>query len=289
MITGVIPDTWSLDPVPLAAAGAALVLYAGAFSRLRARGRPDHATLLGAALFTLGATAGTLALVSPLDTLAEDTLLSAHMAQHLLIGDMAPLLLLLGLQGPIGFFLLPSPFLRSLARADDLRRLLSFVLRPRVSFGIWAAALAAWHVPAAYDSALAHPAVHQLEHASLLVGGLLLWSQIVDPMRRRRLTVGRRAALAVLALATGMVVSEILLASAPLYAHYAAAHGRPFGLTRTSDQTWAGVLMTVEQVATLGIAAALLFRRHVERLARDGLEDDPHRERRRATLADEAP
>ncbi len=275
--------------MPVAAAGAALVLYAGAFRRLRARGRPDHATLLSAALFTLGVAAGTLALVSPLDALAEDTLLSAHMAQHLLIGDIAPLLLLLGLRGPIAFFLFPPLLLRSLARADGVRRLVSFLLRPHVSFGIWAAGLAAWHVPAAYDAALARPAVHQLEHASLMLGGLLLWSQIVDPMRRRRLTVGRRAVLAVLALATGMMLSEILLASAPLYAHYAAADDRPFGLTRATDQAWAGVLMTLEQVATLGVAAALLFRRYVERLARDGLEDDTHRERRRATLADEAP
>jgi len=285
----VIPDTWRLDSLPLAAAGVTLLLYASAFHRLRARGRPDHATVLDASLFTTGVVLGTLALVSPLDALAEDTLLSAHMAQHLLIGDLVPLLLLLGLRGPIAFFLLPQQVLRELARSHPLRRLLTFLFRPRVSFGIWAAALAVWHIPAAYDAALAHPALHQLEHASLFLGGLLLWSQIVDPMRRRRLTAGRRAAFAGLALVAGMGLSELLFASAPLYSHYAAARDRPFGLTLDTDQTWAGVLMTVEQVATLGIAAALLFRSHVERVARAGLEDDPNRERRRATLADKAP
>src|SRR5262249_3887034 len=126
----VIPDTWSLDPAPLAVAGAALVLYAGAFRRLRARGRPDHATAVGAALFPLGVAAGTLALVSPLDALAEDTLLSAHMAQHLVIGDIAPLLLILGLRGPIAVFLLPPSLLRPLARVHGLRTLLERVLRP---------------------------------------------------------------------------------------------------------------------------------------------------------------
>lgn len=284
-----IPDTWNVDPVPLATAGVALVAYASAFRRLRGRGRPDHATIVNACLFTLGVLAGTLALVSPLDALADETLLSAHMAQHLLIGDVAPLLLLLGVRGPIAFFLLPPALLRPLARTHRLRHVVAFLLRPRVSFAIWAVSLAAWHVPVAYDAALSHPTIHQLEHASLFLGGLLLWSQIVDPTRRNRLTVGRRAAFAAFALAAGMVLSETLLASAPLYPHYEGAADRPFGLTLGTDQTWAGILMTVEQLATLGIAAALLFRRHVERLAGDGLEDDLHRERRRATLADEAP
>jgi putative membrane protein len=206
--------------------------------------------------------------VSPLDPLADDTLLSAHMAQHLLIGDVAPLLLVLGLRGPIAFFLLPCTVLRPLARMFWLRHALSFLLRPRVSFGVWAISLGAWHIPAAYDAALAHTALHQVEHASLFLGGFLLWTQIVDPTRRRRLTVGRRAALATLALLAGMVLSEVLLAAGPLYAHYAAVTDRPFGLTRATDQTRAGLLMTAEQIATLGPAAVLLLWSHVGRLER---------------------
>ena len=264
-----IPHTWSVDPVPVGAAAIALVLYARAFLRLRRRGRPDHADAPSAVLFAAGVAAGILALVSPLDPLAENTLLSAHMAQHLLIGDVAPLFLLLGLRGPIAFFLLPATLLRPLARATWLRRSLSFLLRPRVSFAVWAGSLGAWHVPHAYDAALVHPIVHQLEHASLFLGGLLLWSQIIDPTRRRRLTVGRRAAVATLALMAGMVLTEVLLAAAPLYAHYADVSNRPFGLTQATDQTRAGLLMMAEQIATLGPAAALLLWSHVERVERE--------------------
>ena len=265
----VIPNTWILDPIPLSAAVLALAMYGRAFLELRRRGRPDHAQALNAVLFVAGVTAGTLALVSPIDALAEDTLLSAHMLQHLLIGDVAPMLLLLGIRGPISFFFLPATVLRPLARFRHLRRALTLLLRPRVSFAIWAGSLAAWHVPLAYDAALAHPAVHQLEHASLFLGGFLLWSQIVDPTRRRRLTVGRRAATAALALVAGMVLSEVLLAAGPLYAHYADVLDRPFGLTQTTDQTRAGLLMMAEQIATLGPAAALLLWSHVERVGRE--------------------
>jgi putative membrane protein len=257
---------WSPDPLVVAAAGIALALYGQAWGRLRARGRSEHATAGRAFLFGAGIAAGTLAVVSPLDAVAEDTLLAAHMAQHLLIGDVAPLLLVAGVRGALAFFLLPRPVLRALARAVALRRGVSFLLRPTVSLGVWAVALGAWHVPQTYDAALAHPPLHILEHASLFLGGLLLWTQIVDPTRRRRLSPGRRAALGATALVGGMGLSELLLASGPLYAHYASVPDRPFGLTQATDQGRAALLMMAEQIATLGPATALLLWSHVEQV-----------------------
>lgn len=261
-----VPRAWSLDPLALALAGLTLALYAQAFVRLRRRGRAD---LPNALLFVAGVAAGTLAVVSPLDELAEETLLSAHMTQHLLLGDLAPLLIVLGLRGAIAFFLLPPPVLRPLARAQPLRRLLDLLLRPAVSLGVWAVTLAAWHVPQAFDAALAHPGAHVAEHASLFLGGLLLWTQIVDPTRRHRLTPGHRAAFAATALFGGMALSEVLLASAPLYPHYADAVDRPFGPTYRTDQGRAALLMTAEQIATLGPAAAVLLWSHVEAVERE--------------------
>jgi putative membrane protein len=254
----VIRDTRSLDPVVLAGAGVAVALYAQAWLRLRRRHRRAHPLL-----FAAGVVVAVLAVVSPLDAVAEDQLLSAHMAQHLLLGDVAPLLLVLGLRGPVALFLLPRLALRPLARAVPARRLAAALLRPEVAFAVWAGGLAAWHVPEAYDAALAHPALHALEHATLLLGGLLLWTQIVDPARRGHLTAGRRAALAGLALVAGAGLSETLLAAGPLYDHYAHVADRPFGLTQATDQSRAALLMMAEQLATLGAAAAILLRTHV--------------------------
>jgi cytochrome c oxidase assembly factor CtaG len=264
----VIPRTWSWDPVALVAAGLAVALYAQAFVRLRRR-NPQLAGVGNALLFLAGVAIATLAVISPLDALAEDTLLSAHMAQHLLIGDLAPLLLVLGVRGPIAVFLLPPQALRPLAHNRAVRATLDFLLRPVVSFTVWAIALGAWHVPAAYDLALDHAAIHVLEHASLFLGGLLLWIQIVDPARRHRLSPGRRAAFAATALVAGMGLSEVLLVSGPLYPHYADAVDRPFGLTYRSDQDRAALLMMAEQIATLGPAAALLLWSHVETVERE--------------------
>jgi len=66
----------------------------------------------------------------------------------------------------------------------------------------------------------------------------------------------------------GTALGELLLTSAPLYQHYAGVTDRSFGLTYAGDQSTAAILMMAEQVGTLGVAAAVLFWRHVESLER---------------------
>src|SRR6478752_6667654 len=107
-----------------------------------------------------------LPLVSPLDHLGDEELLSAHMLQHVLIGDAAPALLLVAVRGPLLFFLLPPFLLRPLASFRPLRALLSALLIPLVSLGLWAVTIYAWHIPRFYDYAAAHQLVHDLEHLS---------------------------------------------------------------------------------------------------------------------------
>lgn len=256
---------WNAAPAVLVAAVLALTLFTRALVRLRARGRRRDAGFGRALLFVAGVMLATLALVSPLDRAGEEYLLSAHMLQHLLIGDVAPALLVLAVRGPLCFFLLPTDVLRTLARMRWLRALLSFLLRPVVSFGLWVLVLGSWHVPAAYDAALEHPLLHELEHASFVLAGLLVWTQIVDPARHGRLTIGQRAAYAAGLLFAGQVLADVLLASAPLYPVYVEQSERLLGLSPAADQFRAGLLMMAEQVVTLGTAAGLLLWAHVER------------------------
>ena len=249
----------------LVLAAVAIALYAQGFVRLRRRSGP-RAGLRNAACFAAGVAVSVLAVVSPVDAVGEDQLLAAHMLQHLLLGDVGPLLLVLGVRGPIGVFLLPAPILRPLARSR-LRRLLATLLRPRVTLALWLASLGAWHVPAAYDAAIAHPALHAAEHACFALAGFLAWTQIVDPARRRRLGPGGRAAFAFAMLAASGILSELLVATHPLYPYYAAVRDRPFGGTAGQDQSHAALLMMAEQIATLGTAMTFLVRAHVDRVA----------------------
>ncbi|HVV57376.1 MAG TPA: cytochrome c oxidase assembly protein [Gaiellaceae bacterium] len=257
--------TWDLDPATLTAGAVALAVYAQGFARLRRR-RRAYAPLWQAASFAAGVLVGVCAIVSPIDRIGEDELLSMHMLQHLMLGDLAPLLVVLGLRGPLSVFAVPVGVLRAIARSGAFRRVVAFLFRPRLAFAGWVAAVVGWHVPAAYDYAIEHPGVHVLEHVSFVVVGTLVWIQLVDPARHSRLSYGGRAAFGAAVFAVGMVLGEVLLATGSLYPHYADVASRPFGWTAGEDQSKAALLMMGEQIATLGTAVAFLVWSHVERV-----------------------
>jgi cytochrome c oxidase assembly factor CtaG len=235
----------------LAGAAALLVRFGHAFARLRRRGRHDHAGWDRVALFAAGLALAVLPLVSPLG--GES--LSGHMLEHVLIGDAAAALLLLAVRGPLLFFLLPPSVPRAVARRAPLRTAAGLLTRPSVALAAWACAYAGWHVPAAYDYAVAHGWAHAAEHASFVAAGVLVWTQLVDPAGRRRLSTGARIALAGALFASGQVLSNVLLlAPEPLFAAYAGDG------SALEDQQLAGLVMMLEQLLALGACAILLVR-----------------------------
>lgn len=254
---------WSPSLLVLAGGALALAFFGLGFRRLRARGRADLAPWSRAALFLAGTGVTVLALVSPLDAVGEEYLLSAHMLQHVAIADLGVALALVAVRGPLSVFFLPRDLLAPLARAQPLRRTLAFLLRPGVSFAVWASLLVAWHVPPLYELALRSEAAHVAEHLSFVAGGLLVWTQIVDPTGHRRLTLGERIGYVALVYWTGQVLAYAMAFSpSPLYDPYADQPERLLGLSALTDQKLAAVVMMAEQTITLGVAFALLFRAH---------------------------
>ena len=243
--------------VPVIAAVVAAVLFAQAVLRLRRRGRADLAGWDRVALFAAGLGVTLFALIGPLDGLADEKLLSAHMAQHVLIGDLGPALMVTALRGPLLVFFLPAPILAPLARSRRVRAVLGTLLRPRVAFTLWAANLAIWHVPYLYDLALEHQNLHDFEHVCWMFCGILVWTLLVDPGSHRRLSVGGRVALAAAMFAAGQILTDVLVFTfTPLYPFY---HGA-YGISALTDQQLSGIVMMVEQLLTLGTCVALLLR-----------------------------
>jgi cytochrome c oxidase assembly factor CtaG len=251
--------------IPVLAAVVAALLFAQAVVRLRRRGRADLAGWDRIALFAAGLGVTLFALVGPLDRIADERLLSAHMAQHVLIGDLGPALMITALRGPLLVFFLPAAILAPLARNRRVRAVLGTLLRPRVAFSLWALNLAIWHVPYVYDAALRHQNLHNFEHVCWMVCGILVWTLLVDPGSHRRLSVGGRVALAAAMFAAGQILTDVLVFSfTPLYPAY---HGS-YGVSALTDQQLAGIVMMVEQLATLGICVALILRPRWSRSAR---------------------
>jgi putative membrane protein len=253
---------WDPSPAVLATAALALGLFAQAFRRLRERGRADHAPWSRAVVYVVAIVLLVLALVSPLDAIGEQQLVSAHMLQHSVLLDVGPALLLVALRGPLLFFLLPPAVLVPFGRFRALRGLLRLLLRPLVSFAAWIAVVAAWHLPQAYDYALRHQWAHDLEHGLFVLVGLLAWAQLIDPARRRALTTVGRAGFALgMFAAAHAVLHPPLLGGHVLYAHYRAVRGSPLGLSPLADQHLSAWLMTAEQTLVLGACLVFLLRR----------------------------
>ena len=275
MVATNLAGAWEAPPFVIAGAALAAILFTQAFVRLRRRGRTDLAGWDRPVLFGLGLAAIVLPLVSPLDEIGDD-LLSAHMLQHVLIGDLAPALLVLAVRGPLCLFLLPPPVLRPLAGLRPLRAVLSFLLRPLVSLTVWAAIILGWHVPSAYDYVLAHPVIHDLEHVSFIFAGTLAWTQLVDPARRQRLRAPGRILFGVaMIVLMHPVMDSMLFSRSALYPAYADRADRLWGISPLTDQRLAGAIMIVEQLLTVGTCIGVLLwpylkRRRESKLAHEG-------------------
>lgn len=266
-----------ISPLATVAAAIACGLFARGFLKLRRR-RRDYAGWNRALLFGCAVVAGLVALSAPLDELAEESL-AAHMLQHVLLMDVSPALGLVAIRGPLLFFVVPELVLRAVSRSRRARRVLAALTRPLAAFGVWAATLGVWHLPVVYEAALANEPLHVLEHVSFLAAGTLAWIQVVDPARRRVLgTVGRLGFLLAMFVAGQMLATTLVLSQTPLYDSYAGPGGGLLGLSALEDQDAAGLVMMLEQMLVLGVAAFVLVRRHLDEssAAASALEPPPH-------------
>jgi putative membrane protein len=241
---------WTFDPLPLAGIAVAGLAYARRLRTLRARRVPVKRRLPTA--FALSLVVLVLAVASPVDRIGEERLFSVHMLQHVMLGDLAPLLAVLGLSGA-----LLRPVL-ALPRAGGLRTL----AHPLVALPLWATNLYMWHVPLLYDAALEDPLLHAIEHACFFVGGILLWSAILEVLPGPGwYGSGAKVASLVLVWVTGGVLANVLLWSGnSFYRPYRDAP-RLWGLTPLADQQLGGGLMLLEMTAVvLPVTLALAFR-----------------------------
>lgn len=241
---------WTLVPsqvVPVIAVGVAYALRARV---LAAKRRP--VARRRQACFAAGLAVALIALVSPIDWLGENRLLWVHMVQHLMLGDLAPLLVVCGCTGAL---LRPLLAIRGLRAARVL-------LHPLVALPLWIVDLYVWHLPALYEAALAHEGVHALEHACFAVCGTLMWAAVIEPLPGPEwFSSGLKALYTLVVRAAGTLLSFVFVWDGHvLYPHYAGLE-RAAGVAPLTDQRIAGLIMfTWGGVITL-VAFGWLFMR----------------------------
>ena len=221
------PSSFSFEPLFLALAVVAAVLYV----RAARRARPSNWRI---AAFATGLLLVAVTLNSPLETISDHYLLLIHLLQNAMIADWAPPLLLLGLTVEMRQAL-------ALRGGRPLRRL----TEPTVALLFWLAAWYGVHVPGFYDWALRTGWPLNLEHGVLIAAGLCFWWPLLEPPPRR-LTAGPTLAYIGVAFLTSPWLSLALIFTArPLYGFYAHA-SRLWGLSATEDQNLGGILMNAE-------------------------------------------
>jgi putative membrane protein len=198
------------------------------------------------------------AALTGLDT-ASQNLLYAHMVEHLLLGDIAALLIVLGLTAP-----LLAPVLR-IGVFDRLRAL----SHPLIAFPLWAVDLYVWHLPVLYQAALRNSGVHALEHAMFLGCGVNMWMCLFGPLPMPAWFGNLGKLLYIVAVRlTGSVLGNVFVWSGtvfyPFYRHGDAIHH----ISALADQSVAGAIMMVEEsILTLCLFCWLFLR-----TAREGEE-----------------
>jgi putative membrane protein len=233
-------NSWNFDPLELSVLAVVAALYWRRARTLAGRGRPvppARQAAFAAGLLTLFA-----ALASPIDTIGEERLFSVHMVQHLLLGDVGALLLVLGLDGRL---------LRPLLRVSLVHRL-RVLAHPLVALPLWAANFVLWHLPVLFDAALRNDAIHALQHTLFVALGMLMWAALLEPLPGPAWFTAPWKIPYVLGMWLVMLVlSQVFIWSSHVYYAPYAHDSTLWGLTHLADQKAGGGVMLVESAFTM--------------------------------------
>ena len=244
-----------LAPLQLLPATIAGVLYALRVSRLR--GTPRAVAGIRQASFYGGLVliVGTLTMTGNL----SDELFAAHMAEHLLIGDLGALLLVLGLTAPV-----LAPVLR--IRVFDRLRILA---HPLVAFPLWAVNLYLWHLAGPHEAAVRHAGLHAFQHMSFVLFGANMWMALLGPLPKPAWFGNLAKLVYIIAVRlTGAILGNVFVFGGHAFYDVYAAGERAHGISALGDQNAAGAIMMIEgSFLTIGLFGWLFAR-----TAREGEE-----------------
>ncbi|MGO9489679.1 MAG: cytochrome c oxidase assembly protein [Solirubrobacteraceae bacterium] len=253
----VLPLAASTSPVSAAVVLGPLVLLAVLYGRrvrtLARRGHPvpgwRQACFYSGFLVVGGAIAG----LGPL----SQELLYVHMIEHLLIGEIGALLIVLGLTGPLIAPILTFQLGR--VRVFDRLRILA---HPLIAFPLWAIDLYLWHLPVLYEAALRHPALHALQHMMFLGFGINMWMCLFGPLPMPSWFGNLGKLLYIVAVRlTGAVLGNIFLWSGTVFYPFYLHGDALYNISPLADQNIAGAVMMVEEsFLTLGLFCWLFMR-----------------------------
>lgn len=254
--------SWSLDPWAIVGVGLLAVVY-GLGMRSPTGRRPAVFPRWRPVMFYAGLGVILLALISPIDRLAED-LFTMHMVQHMLLMAVGAPLLLLGTPFVPLLRGLPLPLRRRvvipLGQSRRFRRFLRLLTHPLVTWALYAAVVVVWHMPTLFDAALGNQGLHYVQHLTFTGAALLFWWNVVDPtpLCCRAPYLLRLPYLFLAAIPSSILGAFLSLSSGVWYAFYEKGPSL-WGLSPLDDQVLGGIIMWVPGGMVYLLAMAIVF------------------------------
>ncbi len=245
------------DPVVVCLIALAAGLYIRATVRLKRRGY--KVPMIQQCLWWIGMSLLTFGFVGPPAAMADE-LFWAHMAEHLLIADLAVPFLLAGVRTPVGLFMPPKDLLVAVFRNRVLRAVGGFVTRPLVALPLSVFVLYSWHLAPAFSGATRDPLIHAFQHQSFLLASVIFWWPAIEPNRRPLpaplwkigyLLAGRMASILMGAL--------FLVSNRAFYGDLYASTEKAHGITPLADQQIGASLMMITDVVIMMTMLGVFF------------------------------
>jgi cytochrome c oxidase assembly factor CtaG len=203
-------------------------------------------------------------LTSPLGHISEELFL-AHMTEHLVLGDIAALLLVLGLTGP-----LLAPVLR--IRFFDRLRVLT---HPLIALPLWVINLYAWHLASLHEAAVQHSGVHALQHTLFILLGANMWMCLFGPLPQPAWfgNLAKLGYIIAVRLFGAILANVFVFGGHSFYDVYTKGEAY-WHITAAADQNAAGAIMMVEgSFLTIGLFCWLFIKAAREQDERQELLD----------------
>lgn len=188
-------------------------------------------------LFAIGVLVMFLSLNGPLHDLSDSFLFSAHMLQHLLLAFVVAPLFIMGT---------PGWMLRPALDWPGVRSTVAWLVRPTHAFAIFTVVFAGWHLPVAYNTAMAHHNIHIVMHLTMLAASVIMWWPILSPLPElpRLSYPAQMLYLFLLTLPMMLISVYIAYADTVLYPAYASAP-RIWGISPMNDQLIGALIMWI--------------------------------------------
>jgi len=197
----------------------------------------------------------------PMHDISEEYLYSAHMLQHMVLAYFVP---------PLALIATPEWLMRAIVGDGRAYRIYRWFAHPVAAGLIFNVVVMVSHIPGVVNRSAENSPIHYLVHVIVVTSALLMWTPVCGPLKEFRISVGGQMIyLFLMSVVPTVPAAWLTFAEGVVYTHYDIPV-RVFGLSATSDQQLAGVIMKLGgSVFLWSIVVYLFFRRFAARFAEE--------------------